>query len=154
MNVINWLEVEPQVYSAGQPDASAWADIAALGVKTVVNLRPRAEQMEDEQSLVEAAGMDYVYLPVASLNDLNDNMQRELNRLLDERDGGLLVHCASGNRVGALFALAYSRLGHNTEDAMARGASAGLTKLAPQVEIMLHQRAGCAGGQANYRTPV
>lgn len=147
MNVINWLEVEPQVYSAGQPDAAAWAEIAAAGVTTVVNLRPRAEQAEDEQAQVEAAGMSYHYWPVASLDDLSVEMAQQLHQLLDQQPQGLLVHCASGNRVGALFAMEQHIMGHNVEDSMARGRTAGLTKLAPQMELRLQQLSGCAGKQ-------
>lgn len=151
MNVINWLEVEPHVYSAGQPDASGWADIAAAGVKTVVNLRPRAEQMEDEQSLVEAAGMTYHNWPVSSLDDVSVEMAQRLHELLAKGEEGLLVHCASGNRVGALFAMERHIMGHNVEESMERGRAAGLTKLAPQMEMKLHHLSGCAGGQLKPR---
>jgi uncharacterized protein (TIGR01244 family) len=151
MDVINWLEVEPGVYSAGQPRADQWQAVAASGVKTVVNLRPRAEQQEDEQAQVEAAGMIYHNWPVASLDDVGTEMAQQLHQLLEENRDGLLVHCASGNRVGALFAMEKHIMGHNVEDSMARGRAAGLTKLAPQMEMKLHRLSGCAGGQLKHR---
>lgn len=137
MDIINWLEVESNIYSSGQPDSHKWQEIAALGVKTVINLRPDAELQAPEQPQVEAAGMEYIQLPIASLNDFSADVVSQFQSLLNEKGNGLLVHCASGNRVGALFALAAAADGKSHDQAMERGRSAGLTKLAPQVEMLL-----------------
>lgn len=139
MDVFNWLEVEPHVFSAGQPGPDSWVAIAAAGVKTVVNLRPPEESEDDEQPLVEAAGMTYLNLPVSSLHDIDAAMIATLDTLL-AADDGLLVHCASGNRVGALFAFGAAANGQSFEAALARGQRAGLTRLAPQVAMLLQRR--------------
>jgi hypothetical protein len=49
-----------------------------------------------------------------------------------------MVHCASGNRVGALLALRANRLeGASPEDALELGLDAGLTRLEPAVREAL-----------------
>lgn len=50
----------------------------------------------------------------------------------------MIVHCGSGNRVGALFALrAFHDEGYDLESAMEKGGLAGLTKLEPYVRQCL-----------------
>ena len=60
-----------------------------------------------------------------------------LDQILSDYDGPVLVHCGSGNRVGALLALRQSLLGADDEDALAYGKSAGLTGLEPVVRARL-----------------
>ena len=49
------------------------------------------------------------------------------------------MHCASGNRVGALMALRASQNGASAEEAMAAGKAAGLTRLEPVVAKRLEE---------------
>lgn len=137
MDVINWMQVEPGVYSAGQPQTANWQEIAAGGVKTVVNLRPLSEQ-PDESDDVESAGMKYLHLPIASPNAVTDEVAERLMEWVSaNKADGVLVHCASGNRVGALFALGEFLQHGDVNAALQRGRQAGLTKLEPFVSQLL-----------------
>jgi hypothetical protein len=51
-----------------------------------------------------------------------------------------LLHCGSGNRVGALLALRESQDGADDESALEYGRSAGLTKLEPVVIKRLEEK--------------
>ena len=141
MNVLNWGNVRPGLYSAGQPAANDWHDIHDLGVRTVINLRPDHEQPgADEAGLVERAGMNYRQLPVASGAAIDRECVAQFADLLAQYgNDGLLVHCASGNRVGALFALQqHFHAGASVDDALAFGRRAGLTGLEARVrELMM-----------------
>lgn len=136
MDVLNWCDVNDKLCCAGQPQPQDWSAIAASGVQTVVNLRPAAEQPLSEQPDVEAAGMRYVNIPIGSLNDFTEQAISQFRELLNS-DDKLLVHCASGNRVGALYAFTAAAEGKSVEQALELGRSAGLTKLAPMVEARL-----------------
>lgn len=132
-------EPQPGLLTGGQPDAAAWPALAARGVRTVVNLRPQAEMGgRDEAAEVAAAGLRYVSLPVAGAADITPAQADALWAALQGRDGAVLVHCASGNRVGALLALAMQRHGGMTpEQALAFGRAAGLKGLEPVVRERL-----------------
>jgi protein tyrosine phosphatase (PTP) superfamily phosphohydrolase (DUF442 family) len=52
----------------------------------------------------------------------------KLDAILAEADGPVLVHCGSGNRVGALLALRASINGASDEEALELGRQAGLTR--------------------------
>lgn len=101
------LQPLPGLYTAGQPAASDWAAIKARGVRTVVNLRAPGELKDrDEAAEVHAAGLRYVEIPVSGAEGINPANARALHAALaPAHGGGVLVHCASGNRAGALLAL-------------------------------------------------
>lgn len=118
---------KPGLYTAAQPTAAQWRGIADTGVTTVINLRPDAElEGRDERAEVGAAGMRYVQIPVAGKGDISVTNADALARSLQQADGPVLVHCASGNRVGALLALGAVRAGMPVEEAITYGKSAGL----------------------------
>ena len=63
IGVPNFHRVDSHVYRGGQPSHSAWKDLAALRIRTVVDLRRDGENHEHsakmEADSVEAAGMRY-----------------------------------------------------------------------------------------------
>ncbi|MFP7722247.1 TSUP family transporter [Lysobacter sp. A3-1-A15] len=129
----------PTLVAGGQPAPQAWDALRAQGITTVVNLRPEAEMDgRDERGEVDAAGLDYHQIPVDGASGVTTANADALWSVLEDAEGAVLVHCASGNRVGALLALGAARNGGRTpEDALAWGQSAGLTGLGPKVRQML-----------------
>jgi len=92
------------VYLAGQPSADDLALFAELGVKTVVNLRPESEPIGyDERAAAAELGLDYVNVPYNRPEQLDDALFRKGREVLGGAERPLLLHCASGNRVGALW---------------------------------------------------
>lgn len=128
--------------TSGQPAASAWKALADDGVVAVVNLRPDAElRGRDERAEVAAAGMAYHHLPIAGADDLAEADAAQLWRIVESAPGRVLVHCASGNRAGALLALGAAQTGvMSPVDALAFGKSAGLTS--PGLEAAVRERLG------------
>ena len=138
LNVPGLQSPRPDLLTGGQPEAGAWAGLAAHGVTTVINLRPQAEMAgRDEASEVEAAGMRYVEIPVDGAAGITMENARALRSLLDDANGTVLVHCASGNRVGALIALSAADEGVPVEEALARGRAAGMTSTEARVRELL-----------------
>ncbi|KAB7770106.1 fused DSP-PTPase phosphatase/NAD kinase-like protein [Xanthomonas maliensis] len=136
-----WLRFSEGCYAAGQPTTTQLAALAAAGVRTVINLRtPREQDDADEVAVLQRLGVAYLRLPIASAADLERERVRQFGQALDRarRDGDVLVHCASANRVGALVALdqAFNR-GQTPSEALAVGRSAGLAALEPAVIALL-----------------
>jgi uncharacterized protein (TIGR01244 family) len=131
------------LYTGGQPDARDLAQLHSDGVRTVIDLRATGEERGfDEAAEVARLGMTYVPLPIAGKDDITPENADALQALLREYGDGTLLHCASGNRVGALLALGAARSGASREDAMALGRRAGLKSLEPVVAA--HLDAGSA----------
>ena len=128
--------------TAAQPGPGAWRVLAEQGVVAVVNLRPDDEQPgRDERAEVTAAGMAYHQVPVAGADGLTDDNAAKLWALVSAAPGKVLVHCASGNRAGALLALGAANAGAmSPEQALAFGQSAGLTQ--PKLEAAVRAKLG------------
>ena len=122
----------PGLYTAGQPAPGDWAAIRARGVRTVINLRtPNELEGRNEAAEVQASGMRYIEIPVAGSEGVNAANARLLHEALSPaHGGGVLVHCASANRAGALLALEQKDYdGASADAALALGKQAGVTKL-------------------------
>ncbi|MGB0894192.1 MAG: fused DSP-PTPase phosphatase/NAD kinase-like protein [Parashewanella sp.] len=126
-------------FSGGQPTQQQLAKLAKLGVQNIINLRPLSEQNWNEKQYVESLGMKYYSIPVAGLKGLTTGNADKLKRLLDKvADQSAFVHCASGNRVGALKAISVFNKTANIENAIAEGKNWGLTKLEPIIRKQLN----------------
>lgn len=127
------------ITSSGQPDATSLKVFADSGYAVVIDMRGPDEDrgMEDFSGAVEAAGMEYVTFPVVGKDAISFETAQELDELLLGIDGPVLMHCGSGNRVGAVLALRESLNGADDEAAIAYGESAGMTRLEPVVRKVL-----------------
>ncbi|MCH7821705.1 MAG: hypothetical protein IIA07_06780 [Proteobacteria bacterium] len=76
-------------------------------------------------------------LPISGLDAINVDNARKLDEMLASYEGPVLVHCGSGNRVGAILALRHRLSGADDEEALSYGRSAGLTGLEPVVRERL-----------------
>ncbi len=130
----------PNYFSGGQPTTEQLDALAGAGVKHVINLRLSSETPKfDEESLVVDRGMIYHSLPVDGVEGLSLSNIKALDQLLKQSgDEKVFLHCASGNRVGALMALrAASFDGKNIDEALVLGKSWGLTRLESEVRRLL-----------------
>ena len=129
------------IRSAGQPDARVLALFADAGYVAVIDLRGENEDRGmDEATISKELGLDYIELPLSSPDAISYENAARLGQLLDSLDGPALLHCGSGNRVGALLALLKSSQGASDEAALEYGKSAGLTGLEPVVRARLAEK--------------
>jgi protein tyrosine phosphatase (PTP) superfamily phosphohydrolase (DUF442 family) len=129
----------PRVLTGGAPDAAQLARARAAGYKTVISLLSEAE-IGDEATKVRAAGLRFWSIPIEGPGSLTEANAQRLSAAMNERGAQpLIVHCASGNRVGALLALKAYYVDHaSKEAALELGERAGLRGLKPVVEAQLH----------------
>lgn len=137
----NQRQPEPQITTGGAPTAEDLAAAAAAGYVLVVDLRAETEPGQpEERAAVEALGMRYASIPVAGADGVTPEAAAELDELLASAEGPAIVHCASGNRAGALLALRAFAGGADVEAALEVGRSAGLTSLEGAVRERLEAR--------------
>lgn len=129
------------ITSSGQPDATEFALFAEAGYVAVVDLRGEAEDRGlDEVAVLDDLGMQYVSLPLTSPEAISFENAAKLDEILADFDGPVLLHCGSGNRVGALLSLRQSLNGADDEASLAYGRSAGMTGLEPVVRSRLAEK--------------
>jgi uncharacterized protein (TIGR01244 family) len=99
-------------------------DLGALksehsGSVLVVDLRTAAEGVAAEQAEAEALGMSYRNIPVNGTAILDEQVAALDAALSDASSESLVVlHCASGNRAGMLWAASQIRHGRDLEDVL------------------------------------
>ena len=134
-------KVEPVdgISSAGQPDEAALQVFAEAGYAAVIDMRGPGEDrgIDDFPAAVEGRGMDYIAFPITSAEQFSFETARDLDDILERIDGPVLLHCGSGNRVGAMLALRESLKGAGAEQALQYGRDAGMTGLEPTVRQVL-----------------
>lgn len=129
------------ITSAGQPDEQALRVFAEAGYVAVIDMRgPEENRGMDEKAVVEDLGLEYVSLPIVGRDGISYENARELGKVLSGYDGPVLLHCGSGNRVGAVLALRESLNGADDEAALEYGRSAGLTRLEEIVVERLEEK--------------
>ncbi len=127
------------LHTGGQPTVEDLAQLHAQGVRTIIDLRGADEDRGyDEAAEVRRLGMDYIPLPIAGKADIVPGNAERLHALLQQHPDGVLLHCASGNRVGALLALSAAGPEHQPPaQALQLGREAGLKSLEPTVREQL-----------------
>jgi protein tyrosine phosphatase (PTP) superfamily phosphohydrolase (DUF442 family) len=73
--------------------------------------------------------MVYATVPIGGPSDVTFDNAAVLIQILDENEGRVFLHCSSGNRAGAIYALREKLLGATNDEAVAAGKAAGLTRL-------------------------
>src|SRR5690606_7618516 len=129
----------PDLLTCGLPSVQDLQNAHKAGFKTIINLCPAQETPRDEPATAQTLGMHYFNIPVAGPGDLTEAKARELGAVVNNCDyHPVLIHCMSGNRVGALLALkAFFVDGKSPREALNDGLAAGLKALEPAVWQLL-----------------
>ena len=106
VRIANFGRVSPSYYRGAQPQGGDYIDLAALGVKTVINLTSD-EADPQEQMMVERAGMKYLAIPMRThVQPTSSQVAQFLGVLDDPASQPVYVHCVGGkHRTGVMTAV-------------------------------------------------
>ena len=106
IDIVNFGQMDDRFYRGGQPEADDYADLAALGIDTVVDLRN--DPTEYSKTAAEAAGLKYVNIPMSGWQYPKDsNVNAFLNVVNNAETGKLYVHCKAGKHRTGLAGAVY-----------------------------------------------
>ncbi len=98
----NLHRVSPELYRGAQPTAEGMAQLRALGVRTVVNLRAS----HSDSDKLAGTGLRYVPIPVTAVGIGDDDVARFLRVAADPAAQPVFVHCQHGaDRTGLMVAM-------------------------------------------------
>jgi protein tyrosine/serine phosphatase len=105
IRIDNFGIINDNYYRGAQPKGDDYRDLAALGVKTVIDLTK--DGRDDEQGLVEAAGMTFHRIPMTTTDRPGDAAITEfLSIVNDPANQPVYVHCQGGrHRTGTMTAV-------------------------------------------------
>jgi protein tyrosine/serine phosphatase len=106
IRIDNFGQVSPSYFRGAQPQGRDYADLAALGVKTVLDLTSDDGQA-DEKAMVERAGMSYVRIPMTTHESPSTaKLAQFLSTVDDAARQPVYVHCVGGrHRTGVMTAI-------------------------------------------------
>ena len=115
--IYNYIQVNDQIITGGQPTADQLRSAAAEGFTAVINLATLdpGHSLEDEAGLVRSLGMAYYPIPVEWGNPKDSDFtafervmeqlpgQENAGKIPGETPGKILIHCAANFRVTAFY---------------------------------------------------
>lgn len=101
----NFGQMDERFFRGSQPGEGDFKALAALGVKTIIDLRDDPTSYEKRDA--EAAGMRYVNIPMSDSSRPRDEQIAQFLKLVDDpATGPFYVHCAGGrHRTGVMGAV-------------------------------------------------
>jgi tyrosine-protein phosphatase SIW14 len=111
ISIANFGQVNPNYFRGAQPSGRDYHDLAALGVKTVIDLQRDFDPAE--QKLVEAAGMKFHRIGMTTRETPTDEQLASFLKLVDDpANQPVYVHCAGGRHRTGVMTAAY-RMTHD-----------------------------------------
>jgi len=116
----------PNISTGGFLSPGAVQQLKIHGYKTVIDLRHPNEGTLDEKIKIEAAGINYFNIPITNREPTDKQLNYFSNIISNINNFPVHIHCQSGNRVGAFWAIYQVSLGVNSDNAILQGMTAGL----------------------------
>ncbi len=103
----NLGQVDDGYYRGAQPKGRHYADLAALGVRTVVDLTRDRDTDPAEPEMVKRAGMKAFRIPMSTMSTPRpEDVDRFLGLVNDPDNRPVFVHCVGGrHRTGVMTAV-------------------------------------------------
>jgi uncharacterized protein (TIGR01244 family) len=103
-SIRNFLRVNEEFCTGGQPRLEELAKLKADGVKTVLNLRqPSEHRAADEEAKAKELGLKYFNIPVAFGEPKEEQVAEFLKITDDPKNRPIFIHCTAAIRVGAFW---------------------------------------------------
>lgn len=106
VDIDNFGRVSSKYFRGAEPDDEQYANLAAVGIKTVIDLRSDDFDTED-RLFVERAGMKYVQIPMTTHEPPTRAVIEQFLRIVDDPEAQpVYVHCVGGrHRTGVMTAV-------------------------------------------------
>jgi len=124
----NFLRVNEEFCTGGQPRLENLEKLKAEGVKAVINLRqPSEHRAEEEEAKVKELGLRYFNIPVVFAEPKEEQVTEFLKITDDPKNRPAFIHCTAAIRVGAFWMIRrVLRDGWTIEKAEAEAEKVGL----------------------------
>ena len=105
VTIKNFGQMDDRFFRGSQPNEGEYQELAALGIKTVIDLQNEPKPFEKQR--VEALGMKYINIPMSDKDYPETAKIAEFLKLVDNPSTGkFYVHCAGGrHRTGVMGAV-------------------------------------------------
>lgn len=124
--IFNYNRTTPSMATAGVINEGGIDLLLEEGFKSVVDLRTPQEGTAEEAAAMKIAGIEYINIPIGKEAPSAADVRKFASIVGDKNRGPLLVHCASANRVGTLWAMYRVSTGVPLQTALEEGRTVGM----------------------------
>jgi protein tyrosine phosphatase (PTP) superfamily phosphohydrolase (DUF442 family) len=105
IRIENFGQINPNYYRGAQPEGQDYEDLAALGIRTVIDLTK--DGRADEAGMVKGAGMTFIRIPLTTTDRPSDQAVADFLKIVtDPASQPVYVHCQGGrHRTGTMTAV-------------------------------------------------
>ena len=129
--VQNFAKLETTVACGGATTPEAVPELKKMGYKSIINLRLPTEpgaNIEAEADAAKTAGINFFNIPFSGQAPDPKVADRFLDTITTPGNEPAYIHCAAGNRAGAMWMIKRLAVDHwDTERAYTEAAALGLT---------------------------
>ena len=164
IKIKNFGQMDDRFYRGAQPKEEDYKQLAAIGIKTIIDLREDPKEYEKREA--EAVGIRYVNLPMSDKDYPPAAKIDQFLKLVDDPSTGkFFVHCAGGrHRTGVMGAVyRFNRYNWNYDqvysemkkyDFYTRWGHGDMKKFVQDYATTLHSRNTTAAAAATVTTTV
>ncbi len=124
--ILNYNRLTPVIATSGFIKEGGVELLKAEGFQSVLDLRTGEEGTADEATQVNAAGLTYSNIPLGKESPTAADIAQFAAIVEDSDRGPLLIHCASANRVGTIWAMYRVSRGIPLQEALLEGRTIGM----------------------------
>lgn len=124
-NLMRYYRVTPNIATSGALSQDSIQELSKHSFQTVIDLRNESEDTSIEKKAVKAAQMTYINIPVTN-EGINESQLAAFKRALEQATPPILIHCATGNRAGAMWTVYRLSEGISPDIAFKEGRTAGM----------------------------
>jgi uncharacterized protein (TIGR01244 family) len=129
--VTNFARLETTIACGGATTPQAVPELKKMGFASIVNMRLANEpgaNVEGEGEAARAAGIKYFHIPVSGAAPDPAAADQFLKTITAPENNPAYIHCASGNRVSAMWMIKRMGVDHwDADKAFTEAAALGLT---------------------------
>ena len=107
VRIDNFGQINANYYRGAQPRGADYETLAAIGVKTLINLTS-SDAAPDEEAMAERAGLTYIQIPMTTRRAPTEAQLAEFLRIVnDPAHQPVYVHCVGGKHRTGVMTAAY-----------------------------------------------
>ena len=100
----NFLRIDPNFCTGGQPNMQQLEKLKAEGITTIINLRTADEyNVAQEEAKAKELGLKYFNIPVVYTAPKEEQATEFLKIMSDTKNRPVFIHCTAAIRVGAFW---------------------------------------------------
>ena len=100
----NFLRIDPNFCTGGQPNMQQLEKLKAEGITTIINLRTADEyNVAQEEAKAKELGLKYFNIPVVYTAPKEEQATEFLKLMSDTKNRPVFIHCTAAIRVGAFW---------------------------------------------------